>query len=259
MRKEQLPYGPVAIEGYFENTRIGYYDDDSSEDRKAVVFLGDMLRALSIGHYLIPYHFLREVTTYDLWKRKEEIEFQIGARLLGVPKKERPKFEQRYRLLLELSFIDNLLMDRLLVARFDANNNSGRRVFISHSSEDKAFATSLSVDLANAGHKPWLDKWEILAGESIPTKIGEGIEGCDFVLVLLSKNSVSSHWVEREWQAKYWKEVQANKVMIIPVMIEDCKIPILLETKKYADFRNDYNDGLEILLASLLLRPKTIP
>jgi hypothetical protein len=63
-----------------------------------------------------------------------------------------------------------------------------------------------------------------------------------------------SSWVEREWQAKYWKEIHENKVMIIPVLLEDCNIPILLQTKKYADFRTDYRDGLETLLGALLPR-----
>lgn len=253
MKKSQLEYGPVLIEGFFDDIRIGYYDDDDSDDnKKGVVFLGDMYLSLGVGHYLIPYKNLRTVTTDDLWRRKEKIEFEIGGRLLRVPKEGRPPFEDRYRLLLELAYIENILMDRLFIARFDAKKNKGRKVFISHSSKDKQFAKWLSVDLANAGHRPWLDGWEIRAGDSIPTQIGIGIEECQFVLLLLSKKSVSSHWVEREWQAKYWKEAQDNEVMVIPVLIEDCDIPILLQTKRYADFRTDYTSGLETLLASLL-------
>lgn len=256
MKKKDISYGPVVIEGFFGDDRIGYYDDESDDGKKAVVFLGDMFLALGIGHYLIPYKHLRTVTTDDLWKRKEVIEFEIGARLLRVPKEERPPFEVRYQLLLELAYIENILMDRLFIARFDAKENLGVKVFVSHSSKDKQFARWLSIDLANAGHRPWLDEWEIRAGDSIPTQIGLGIEDCDFVLVLLSKKSTSSHWVEREWQAKFWNEVNVNKVMVIPVLVEDCEIPILLQAKKYADFRTDYTDGLETLLASLLPKSK---
>jgi TIR domain len=50
---------------------------------------------------------------------------------------------------------------------------------------------------------------------------------CDFVLVLLSNNSVFSHWVEREWQAKYWNEVETERIKVIPVLIEECEIPTL--------------------------------
>jgi len=95
-------------------------------------------------HHTIPYKYLRVVTTDDLWKRKENIEFEIGGRLLQIPKDERPSFEDRYQLLLELAYIENILMDRLFVARFDAKNNSGAKVFISHSSKDRQFAKWLS-------------------------------------------------------------------------------------------------------------------
>ena len=38
--------------------------------------------------------------------------------------------------------------------------------------------------------------------------------------------------------------------MVLPLLIEDCAIPELLKTKKYADFRLNYSDGLEdVLLA----------
>jgi len=252
MKKKDLSYGPVVIEGWFANDRVGYYDDDTDDSKKAVVYLGDMYLSLGIGHHTIPYKYLRVVTTDDLWKRKENIEFEIGGRLLQIPKDERPSFEDRYQLLLELAYIENILMDRLFVARFDAKNNSGAKVFISHSSKDRQFAKWLSIDLANSGHRPWLDEWQIKAGDSIPTQIGIGIDDCDFVLLLLSEKSTSSNWVEREWQAKYWREVQENKVMVIPVLVEDCKIPTLLQTKKYADFRSDYTEGLETLLAALV-------
>lgn len=255
MKKRDLPYGPVVIEGWFDDDRIGYYDNETDDGRKAEVYLGDMFLSLAVGYYTIPYKNLKIVTTDDLWKRKEKIEFEIGGRLLRLPKEERPPFEERYQLLLELAYIENILMDRLFIARFNAKDNLGAKVFISHSSKDKQFAKWLSIDLANAGHRPWLDEWEIRAGDSIPTQIGVGIEDCDFVLLLLSKTSTSSHWVEREWQAKYWKEVEENKVMVIPVLVEDCKIPTLLQTKKYADFRQNYTDGLETLLASLLPKP----
>lgn len=251
MKKSQLKYGPVVIEGFFDDDRIGCYDDESDDGKKGVVYLGEMYLSLESGHYLIPHKNLRTVTTDDLWKRKERIRFEIGGHQLRIPEELRPSTEYRYQLLLEVAYVENILMDRLFIGRFDAKHNTGQKVFVSHSSKDKQFAIRLSVDLANAGHRPWLDEWQIRAGDSIPTQIGLGIEECHFMLLLLSKSSTSSHWVEREWQAKHWKEVQDNKVMVIPVFVEDCDIPVLLRTKKYADFRSNYAEGLEAVLAAL--------
>ncbi len=69
--------------------------------------------------------------------------------------------------------------------------------------------------------------------------------------MVLSKNAVASKWVENEWQAKYWAEVNERRVVVIPAVIEDCTIPVLLRSKKYVDFRNDYSEGLELLAKSL--------
>jgi len=58
-------------------------------------------------------------------------------------------------------------------------------------------------------------------------------------------------WVDREWKAKYWEEVNKNKTVILPILLEDCNIPILLKSKKYADFRYNYHEGLKQLLSVL--------
>jgi hypothetical protein len=71
------------------------------------------------------------------------------------------------------------------------------------------------------------------------------------VIIVLSNNSVKSTWVEREWKAKYWEELENNKSVLLPVLIEDCKIPTLLKTKKYADFRSDYSVALVELMGSI--------
>jgi TIR domain len=252
--KKHLDFGPVVIEHWFGHDQIGNYDDDSEDEEGAecaVVYPGELPFALSSGCYLIPHEYLRPVTTADLWQRREAIDVQIGTKLLPIAKKDRPSFERRYELLLEFAYVTGVLMDRMYLARFDAKNNRRSSLFISHSSKDKQAAKWLAVDLANVGYRPWLDEWSIKAGESIPTQIGLGIEKCSHVLLLLSKNSVRSNWVEREWQAKYWNEVQANKIMVIPILLEACKIPVLLQTKKYVDYRGDANDAWETLLDAL--------
>lgn len=136
----------------------------------------------------------------------------------------------------------------------EARSNKARRskkVFISHSSQNKEFALWLAVDLANSGHKPWLDEWEIKVGESIPKKIGAGIEDCDFIAVVLSEHAVKSRWVENEWHAKYWDEVEQGKTKVIPILFQECSIPTLLKTKKYANFSEDYGKGLDEFLSAI--------
>lgn len=109
-------------------------------------------------------------------------------------------------------------------------------VFLSHSSKDKEFVEWLANQLKELGHSVWFDKWEIGVGDCIVTEIEKGIGDCDFVVIVLSPNAVSSTWVDREWKAKYWDEIQKNKTLVLPILMEKCDIPILLKTRHYADF-----------------------
>jgi hypothetical protein len=37
--------------------------------------------------------------------------------------------------------------------------------------------------------------------------------------------------------------------MLLPIVIDDCQLPLLVRDKLYADFRNDFDDGMKKLLA----------
>lgn len=124
------------------------------------------------------------------------------------------------------------------------------KIFISHSSKDQGFARQLASDLAELGYQPWLDEWEIKVGECIVSKIQKGLDECEYVIVVLSRNSVTSGWVDREWKDKYWDEVKTGKITVLPVLIDDCEIPSLLKTKKYADFRKNISIGMVQLMGA---------
>lgn len=125
------------------------------------------------------------------------------------------------------------------------------RVFISHSSKDKDHARRLATDLCEVGHDVFFDEWDIKAGQCILTAIQEGIRQCDFMVLLLTTNSVSSRWVEQEWKAKYWTAVESGTLAVIPALFSECDIPLLLKSIKYADFRKSYLSGLRELNSGL--------
>ena len=91
-------------------------------------------------------------------------------------------------------------------------------VFLSHSSRDLEAARRLAQDLRAEGHHVWLDEWEIHVGDCIHSKIEEGIQKADFLVLLLSSHAVASKWVEREWKAAHWNEVESNAVALLPVL-----------------------------------------
>ena len=47
------------------------------------------------------------------------------------------------------------------------------------------------------------------------------------------------------------REIEEKKVHVIPILIDNCKIPTFLKEKMYADFRTDFTAGLKLLIRSL--------
>lgn len=128
------------------------------------------------------------------------------------------------------------------------------RIFLSHSSADKEPVRRLADDLDAAGIIVWLDEQQIGVGDPISKRIQEGIATADYVAVWLTQRAVSSEWVQREWGARLNKEIAEFNVQILPLLAESCDVPILLTDKKYADFRESYDDGLHELLEKLGVR-----
>lgn len=238
-------YGPTRVSRGKHKGRIGEFDNDTyHRDRfTALVKFGHPL--VTAFYHLIPVEYLEPVNTQHLLHRLQEL---FG--ILSPYKRDEQDPDKRVAALEEFAYVSALLNDRMFSAQFERSPR-GAKVFISHSSQDKPFVKGLAVDLAAKGHQPWVDEWEILAGESIPECIGSGIESADFVVVALSRSSVDSKWVEQEWQTKYWAEVNERHIQVIPLLLDDCEIPTLLRPKKYIDFRGDYTSALDLLANSL--------
>jgi NDP-sugar pyrophosphorylase family protein len=124
-------------------------------------------------------------------------------------------------------------------------------VFLSHASADKPSVRQLAADLRAAGVDVWLDEAEISVGAPIPKSIQEGLTQSDYLAVWLTRQAVASGWVEREWQAQIFNEIEEGRVIVLPLLAETCEIPTLLRNKRYADFRGNYSAGLADLLRSL--------
>lgn len=125
------------------------------------------------------------------------------------------------------------------------------RIFISYTSSDGAFADKLASDLSSFGADVFYAKWEIKVGDSIVDKINVALSTNDHLVVVLSANSVKSEWVQRELNSSMMRQLKDKKIKIKPVLIQDCDIPALLSDIKYADFRDDYNEGFASLVDSL--------
>jgi hypothetical protein len=121
-----------------------------------------------------------------------------------------------------------------------------RKVFISYSRKDFSFTKRLVDDLLAQGIPAWLDQIEIKTGQKWDSAIQNALSTCEYLLVVLSPNSVTSENVLDE--VAY---AVSKKRPIFPVLYQDCELPYRLARVQHIDFRSKYEDGLRNLVVQL--------
>lgn len=90
-------------------------------------------------------------------------------------------------------------------------------VFISHASEDKAdFVDSLYQELDSRGIKVWYDAMSIKWGDSLRSKIDEGLRKSRFGIVILSNDYIRKGWTQYELDGLFQREMTSGKT-ILPI------------------------------------------
>ena len=121
------------------------------------------------------------------------------------------------------------------------------KVFISHSNQDSDETLFIVDSLRRAGIDVWVDFENIRGGADWLCEIEAGIQRCDAVVVVLSKSSADSVWVEREclfaWQLRK---------PVFTALVADILIPLHLINIQYCDLRSRRGDGMAKLVASIL-------
>lgn len=121
-------------------------------------------------------------------------------------------------------------------------------IFISHSHKNKEISDQIANDLKAFGYSVWLDTNEFRVGDKVHHRIEKGIQEINCFLVVLSKDSVNSEWVNLEIA----KALKSEKdIHVLPILHEDCEIPSILSNYSYADFTKDYESGFHSILLSL--------
>ena len=110
-----------------------------------------------------------------------------------------------------------------------------------------------STKLRENGVDAWLDRWEMLPGDSLVDKIfEEGLKEAQAVIIVLSKFSVTKPWVSEELNASMLARLSKG-TRIIPVVIDDCDVPEALKStlwERVSDLSN-FEDPLRRILAAI--------
>lgn len=113
--------------------------------------------------------------------------------------------------------------------------------FISHSSKDQKFAERLYADLQNKGVRCWLASEDLKIGDRIRTGIDDVIRFHDKLLLVLSKHSVESDWVEQEVETALDRERKEKRTVLFPIRLDD--IVMKIDTGWPALIKNTRNIG----------------
>lgn len=128
------------------------------------------------------------------------------------------------------------------------------RVFLSHASEDKQrFVVPFATSLRMKGIDVWLDKWEILPGDSLVDKLfEEGLKGAEAVLIVISAVSVTKPWVRQELNTAIVNRI-TRQTKVIPVVLDKADVPEALRSLVWESIPDldDYAAPLDRIVAAI--------
>ena len=117
-------------------------------------------------------------------------------------------------------------------------------VFISHSNLDDAFAIKLAEGLKKE-NEVWIDLWNMDIGDKLPLKIENGIDSARGFIVILSKNSIRSRWVQYEFNMALIKYIEDMNYRVVVIRIDDCEIPLRFKPFLYIDSPGDEKNAID--------------
>lgn len=132
-------------------------------------------------------------------------------------------------------------------------------VFISYSRQDTEFAELLEQELSENFHVVWRDKSSIPGGSEWEQEIKKALDSSYTVIVICTKTSIDAKWVKFEIE---FTQNLSTDIPIIPLQLDDCRLPKLLSKKQIIDFSfllegkfisqiQSYKESLKKLLSAL--------
>lgn len=128
-------------------------------------------------------------------------------------------------------------------------------LFISYASEDGAFAEWLALRLTAEGYKVWIDRFQLLGGESYPEDIDRAIKERTFrLLALLSRNSIRKPNPRRERTLALKLQDAREQELVIPLNVDGLdptELDWMTTDITFVPFSQSWAAGLDQLLEKL--------
>jgi uncharacterized protein YjbI with pentapeptide repeats len=111
--------------------------------------------------------------------------------------------------------------------------------FISYSTKDQQFVERIYADLQSKGVRCWFAPQDLKIGDRIRNEIDDSIRLHDKLLLVLSKDSITSRWVEQEVETAITQEDNRKKAVLFPIRLDDAVMetgsgwPALVKKTRY--------------------------
>lgn len=113
-----------------------------------------------------------------------------------------------------------------------------RGVYISYARSDEMFAFNLANTLRSRGIRAWLDSIDIPDNADWYASINHALDRCGIMLAVLSMAALSAPDLHAEW--RYYED---HGKLVLPLLTEDCDLPVQSLWLPPVDFREDYREG----------------
>jgi uncharacterized protein YjbI with pentapeptide repeats len=150
-----------------------------------------------------------------------------------------------------------------LIAFYQDHRRASRycTAFISYSSSDQDFADRIHADLRKVGLRAWLATEDLKTGDWFRQSIYDAIHVHERLLLVLSRSSIESEWVEDEVNAALERERAEDRLILAPISLDDSLwktdrawVKALTHKRHVRDFTNWTDDDIYRSALSLLLR-----
>ncbi len=123
----------------------------------------------------------------------------------------------------------------------ETRKNQSIRVYLSHSMHDFEQARTIAEALKEAGIDVWDAATSVSAGENWARSVGDALENCNAMVVLVSPSAMKSEHVKREIEFAITSPNFAERV--IPVLIKEAKdAPWILRKFHYLPWKKNIGD-----------------
>jgi hypothetical protein len=136
--------------------------------------------------------------------------------------------------------------------------------FISYTAKDEDFASRLHTNLQELGIRAWYVPHDLRAGERIQDQLDAAIRAHDKLILILSRESIKSQWVQYEVEKALNIERETQRTVLFPLKLDDSIFQIsepwteALKQRLILDFSSWRNEQLYSSSLSRLAKALTL-